>query len=68
MQFIKSVRFALITTLLFTAHLVTADAKQIQLPPEIAKLPEADLVGYKLAMQKCTICHSVDYIQFQAQA
>lgn len=66
MQFIKSVRFVLITRLLFTAHLVTADAKQIQLPPEIAKLPEADLVGYKLAMQKCTICHSVDYIQFQA--
>mgnify|MGYP006423573741 CR=1 FL=1 len=66
MQFVKSFRFALVSTLLFTAHLVTADAKQIQLPPETAKLPESDLAGYKLATQKCTNCHSVDYIQFQA--
>lgn len=42
-----------------------AAAKQITLPPETAKLPISELVGYQLATQKCMICHSVDYIFYQ---
>lgn len=67
MQAIERFKIARIFTLLclMIAPLVSADVKQIQLPPETARLPESDLAGYQLATQKCMICHSVDYIQFQ---
>lgn len=37
----------------------------ITLPAETATLRESTLPGYTLAQQKCSICHSVDYIDFQ---
>ncbi|MCK5356583.1 MAG: hypothetical protein KAJ63_15815 [Methyloprofundus sp.] len=42
-----------------------AAPKQIELPVEMAKLPESELPGYRLATQHCVICHSVDYIRYQ---
>lgn len=38
---------------------------EITLPAETATLRESTLPGYTLALQKCSICHSVDYIKFQ---
>lgn len=37
----------------------------IQLPPETAKLKPSAMPGYAIATQKCSICHSADYIQLQ---
>lgn len=42
-----------------------AAPKQINLPAETATLPKSKLSGYKLATQKCVICHSLDYISYQ---
>jgi cytochrome c len=42
-----------------------ATAKNIELPPETAKLKPANLPGYQIAAAKCGICHSADYISFQ---
>jgi cytochrome c551/c552 len=47
-----------------------ASAKQtgsaeIQLPPEVAKLLPSKLSGYAIAVQKCAICHSADYVSYQ---
>ncbi|MDY7546515.1 c-type cytochrome [Glaciimonas sp. CA11.2] len=35
------------------------------LPPETAKLTFSALPGYMIAMQKCAICHSADYVKYQ---
>ena len=40
----------------------------ITLPPETAALKVSTLPGYAVAMQKCAICHSADYIQYQPPA
>ena len=37
----------------------------IVLPPETAVLRASPLAGYKIAVQKCGICHSADYINLQ---
>ncbi len=37
----------------------------IELPPETATLRRADLPGYAIALGKCAICHSADYIALQ---
>ena len=39
--------------------------REIELPPETAKLRVSTLPGYQLALQKCGICHSADYIAYQ---
>lgn len=39
--------------------------KKITLPASTISLPKSELPGYNLALQKCTICHSVDYIHHQ---
>lgn len=39
--------------------------KKITLPASTITLPKSALPGYNLALQKCTICHSVDYIHHQ---
>ncbi len=40
-------------------------AATITLPPETAKLKPSSLPGYAIAMSKCAICHSADYINQQ---
>lgn len=51
-------------SLLFAAAAQAAPLS-IQLPAETAKLTPSALPGYAVATQKCTICHSADYIQLQ---
>jgi hypothetical protein len=40
----------------------------IALPPETARLKPSELPGYQIAVQKCGICHSADYISLQPPA
>lgn len=48
---------------------VLAQAVQsVTLPLETAKLKPSKLAGYQIAMQKCGICHSADYISQQPPA
>lgn len=57
-------------TLLCTAQICLAGVAHaaplsITLPPETAALKPSSLPGYPLAQQKCSTCHSADYINFQ---
>ena len=55
--------------LVFTACLMAGSAlsepRTIQLPEDQSKLRESSLPGYALALQKCGICHSADYVSYQ---
>jgi cytochrome c551/c552 len=42
--------------------------QSVTLPLETAKLKPSKLAGYQVAMQKCGICHSADYISQQPPA
>ena len=42
-----------------------AAPNEIKLPPETAKLRPSKLPGYALALKKCMICHSADYIDYE---
>jgi cytochrome c551/c552 len=42
-----------------------SDSRTIQLPAETARLKHSDLAGFTVAQNKCGICHSADYIQYQ---
>ncbi len=58
------------TKLVITASLLIsiqaiAAPKSIQLPEETAKFKESSHPGYLIAQQKCSICHSADYINLQ---
>lgn len=47
---------------------ISADSpgKEITLPANVSTLRPSDLPGYAVAQQKCGICHSADYINYQA--
>jgi cytochrome c551/c552 len=47
------------------AGMASAAPLTITLPPETAALKPSTLPGYPLAQQKCSTCHSADYINFQ---
>ena len=51
--------------LCFSSSPGMAAPKYISLPPETAKLKKSGHPGYQVALQKCTICHSADYISLQ---
>ncbi|HEF4760724.1 TPA: c-type cytochrome [Pseudomonas putida] len=60
----------LMTTLLCAAQIcwvaaASAAPLSITLPPETAALKPSTLPGYALAQQKCSTCHSADYINYQ---
>jgi hypothetical protein len=42
-----------------------SDVRKIDLPPETAVLRSSLLPGYEIAVQKCGICHSADYVNLQ---
>lgn len=42
-----------------------APAAEITLPADTSMLRESELPGYRLAQQKCGICHSANYISYQ---
>ncbi len=49
----------------FSALPATAEPVEIMLPADTSTLLESSLPGYTIALQKCGICHSADYINFQ---
>ena len=63
---------ALSATLLSCAVVCSSVSAQtlpeLKLPPETARLKPSRLEGYQIAMQKCGICHSADYINLQPPA
>lgn len=56
---------AALTVLGCVAAVGVAGPADIQLPPETAQLRPSDLPGFVIAAQKCALCHSADYINFQ---
>ncbi|VVM97577.1 hypothetical protein PS862_01517 [Pseudomonas fluorescens] len=63
-------RMKFMTTLLCAAQVCLAAMAgaaplSITLPPETAAFKPSALPGYQLAQQKCSTCHSADYISFQ---
>ncbi|MFT4613586.1 MAG: cytochrome c551/c552 [Bacteroidia bacterium] len=61
----RTAHFALYFLTALVATTVHAAPVEIILPAETATLRESTLPGYTLAQQKCSICHSLDYIKFQ---
>lgn len=61
----RTARLALYFFSALMAAAVHATPVEITLPTETAALRESNLPGYTLAQQKCSVCHSVDYINFQ---
>jgi mono/diheme cytochrome c family protein len=51
--------------LAFTVPFANAEPVKIELPADTSTLRESTLPGYTIALQKCGICHSADYISFQ---
>jgi cytochrome c551/c552 len=45
-----------------------SQSREIQLPAETTALRASTLPGYRIATQKCGICHSADYITLQPPA
>ncbi|MBB3007474.1 c-type cytochrome [Cupriavidus alkaliphilus] len=56
---------ALLALALIGAGHAGAARQDIRLPAENVKLKPARLPGYGIAMQKCAICHSADYVSYQ---
>ena len=57
--------FWLIIIIGFLSPISVASPVKITLPVETIKLRPSKLPGFSLAMQKCTLCHSSDYIDLQ---
>ena len=57
--------FVFITVGLMVGLLADAVAADLKLPPETAVLKTSPLPGYAIAQQKCGICHSADYVDYQ---
>jgi hypothetical protein len=50
---------------LTVAALAWGRSPTIKLPAETAVLKPSPLFGYRIAQEKCGICHSADYINLQ---
>lgn len=61
MKHLKAIGFIFLTG----AALVSAEPLSIKLPAETIQLRPSNTPGYTLATQKCLICHSADYIDYQ---
>ncbi|MET0382477.1 MAG: c-type cytochrome [Burkholderiaceae bacterium] len=59
---------ALSCALIAAASAASWAAGPAAMPPAVTALRESPLPGYRVAQQKCTICHSTDYIAFQPPA
>jgi len=66
MKYIEKHLLALALTIAIYSPLISAAPKSLELPPETAQLRQSKLPGYALATQKCLVCHSADYINYQA--
>ncbi len=49
----------------FAGSVAMAAPLDIQLPPDTSKLRPSSLPGFAIAMEKCAICHSADYVNYQ---
>ena len=65
MKLMKRMTTLLCAAQVCLATLAGAAPLSITLPPETAVLKPNELPGYQLAQQKCSTCHSADYINFQ---
>ena len=61
-RFVVGVTFPVLGCVAAVGNAGPAD---IQLPPETAQLRPSELAGFVIAAQKCAICHSADYINYQ---
>lgn len=59
------VRVVSATTVSPAATVMSPNSTEIKLPLDISKLRPSLLPGYNLAMQKCAVCHSADYVSYQ---
>jgi mono/diheme cytochrome c family protein len=59
------VQTILLLALLGASLSALAEPRSIELPEETARLRQVEHAGYALAVQKCSICHSADYISLQ---
>jgi cytochrome c551/c552 len=62
------IRSALGIMVLMFAEMAISEPRTIELPTDASKLLESDMPGYAIALQKCGICHSADYINYQPPA
>jgi cytochrome c551/c552 len=65
MKLIKLMSTLLCAAQVGLATLASAALLSITLPPETAAFKPSTMPGYALAQQKCSVCHSADYINFQ---
>ena len=65
MRPMKFIITALCAAQVCLATLASAAPLSITLPPETAVFKPSAMPGYALAQQKCSVCHSADYINFQ---
>lgn len=66
---LNAARVLSVAALALSCSAVLAQAVQtVTLPLETARLKPSKLAGYQIAMQKCGICHSADYISQQPPA
>jgi cytochrome c551/c552 len=65
MKLVKSMTALLCAAQVGLATLASAAPLSITLPPETAAFKPSTMPGYALAQQKCSVCHSADYINFQ---
>lgn len=62
---LKIAQMAMGLALVCAALQIKAQPVAITLPADTSTLRESTLPGYTIAQQKCGICHSADYINFQ---
>ena len=65
MRLVKCMTALLCAVQVCLATLAGAAPLSITLPPETAAFKPSTMPGYALAQQKCSVCHSADYINFQ---
>ena len=56
---------AILGSFVLIAFNALAAPPDIKLQPDTSKLRPSKLPGYAIAMQKCAICHSADYVNYQ---
>ncbi len=70
-QLLERVDMKRVMTILLTLAAFTGVApswsqvKEIELPEDVSELRPSELPGYDIALKKCGICHSANYVSYQ---